>query len=90
MIGKYAFGLAVMLAFASTAFAQNRAPNTSPFPLSLPSLTGTPEEEAACKPDVHRYCREAEPDTFRVLGCLQSNRTKISQPCRRVLESHNQ
>ncbi|HVY57218.1 MAG TPA: cysteine rich repeat-containing protein [Xanthobacteraceae bacterium] len=51
---------------------------------------GTPEERRACVKDVQRHCREMMPDTFRVLSCLQQNRTKISKPCLAVLESHGQ
>ena len=53
-------------------------------------LKGTPEEEAACKPDVSKYCQHAEPDTFRVLGCLKEQRRRLSKACRAVLESHGQ
>jgi hypothetical protein len=51
---------------------------------------GTPEERAACAPDVHKYCEAALPDTMRVLACLQANRTKISVACNKVLVSHGQ
>jgi hypothetical protein len=64
-----------------------------PFPLPFPPLPmpqGTPEERAACAPDVHKYCEAALPDTMRVLSCLQTNRTRISAACNRVLVSHGQ
>jgi len=51
---------------------------------------GTPEERAACAPDVQKYCEAALPDTMRVLACLQSNRSRISNACNRVLVSHGQ
>jgi hypothetical protein len=53
-------------------------------------MKGTPEEEAACRPDVEKYCHDAEPDTFRVLGCLKDQRRRISKKCLAVLESHGQ
>ena len=86
-----AAGLGLAIVFAShttTAWAQSQAPR--PLPLPFPNFQGTPEEQAACRPDVDRFCREAVPDTFRVLVCLQSERARISAPCRRVLESHGQ
>jgi len=84
-------GLAIMFAsLTTTAWAQSQAPRPLPLPLPFPNFQGTPEEQAACRPDVDRFCREAVPDTFRVLACLQSERTRISAPCRRVLESHGQ
>jgi hypothetical protein len=51
---------------------------------------GTPEEQAACGPDVHKFCKPALPDTMQVLACLQANRAKISAACNRVLVSHGQ
>jgi hypothetical protein len=88
-----AAGLGLAIVFASlttTAWAQSQAPRPLPLPLPFPNFQGTPEEQAACRPDVDRFCREAVPDTFRVLACLQSERGRISAPCRRVLESHGQ
>lgn len=61
-----------------------------PLPLPLPQMQGTPEDRAACEPDVHRYCREAIPDTFRILGCLQAHRERLSDACRGVLKRYNQ
>jgi Cysteine rich repeat len=52
--------------------------------------SGTAEEQAACRPDVRRFC-------FRIhnseganayLQCLQEHRSRLSDPCRAVLESH--
>lgn len=78
-----------LLSLATGALAQ--APSEKPIPSPFRNLfQGTPEEQAACRPDSTRFCRDAEPDTFRVLACLQRNRTKISAACRRVLESHGQ
>ena len=57
--------------------------------LSAPD-SGTPEERAACAPDVHKFCGSDLQDTMRVLACLQANRPKISAACNRVLVSHGQ
>jgi hypothetical protein len=70
-------------ASASLASAQNKPTGGGPF-------QGTQEEQHACQRDAVRFCKDAVPDTFRVLACLQTNRTKISKPCRAVLESHGQ
>ena len=51
---------------------------------------GTPEEQAACSPDAKRFCKDAIPDTFRVLACLQDHREKLHKRCRIVLEGHGQ
>ena len=74
--------LAVSLAWGSAnAFAQ------SPF-------EGTPREQAACRPDVVKMCKEflspPPADTFKILACLQAHRGRLSPPCYEVLKSHNQ
>jgi hypothetical protein len=87
-------GMAVLAAaFVSTAtgaLAQALSPTPTPFPPFPSIFEGTPEEQAACRPDSNKFCKTAEPDTFRVLACLQQNRAKISVACRKVLESHGQ
>ena len=52
--------------------------------------SGTPEEQAACRPDVRRFCYKVkESDGSNVfLQCLQANRARLSQRCRAVLENH--
>jgi hypothetical protein len=52
--------------------------------------TGTPEEQAACRPDVRRFCykiRESD-GSNAYLQCLQQHRERLSARCREVLESH--
>jgi hypothetical protein len=55
---------------------------------ALAQSEGTDEEQDACQPDAVRFCKAAIPDTFKVLTCLQTNRTRISKACREVLKSH--
>ena len=81
--------LAVLLCLATGVTAQAQSQNPAPNPFPDP-FQGTPQEQAACRPDSNKFCREFEPDSLRVLGCLQRNRTKISAPCLRVLQSHGQ
>jgi hypothetical protein len=49
--------------------------------------TGTPEQQAACRPDVRRFCNKvperAGDQAFQ--DCLQANRDKLSPKCQRVL-----
>lgn len=82
-------GMAVLLTILPLSVA-TEAPAQKPFPSPFQMFQGTPEEQAACAPDSGKFCRDAEPDTFRVLACLQRNRTKISAACRKVLERHGQ
>jgi hypothetical protein len=79
--------LAVLLCLAMDVTAQSQTPAPNPFP---DPFQGTPQEQAACRPDSNKFCREFEPDSLRVLACLQRNRTKISGPCLKVLQSHGQ
>jgi hypothetical protein len=81
--------VAILIGSATCALAQTSTQKPPPNPFDA-LFQGTPEEQAACAPDSSRYCREFEPDSLRVLGCLQRNRTKISVACRRVLERHGQ
>ena len=45
---------------------------------------GTKEEQAACKPDVFRLCKEFIPVTERIVACLKENKSKLSPGCRKV------
>jgi hypothetical protein len=48
---------------------------------------GTAQEEAACRPDVRRFCH-AIPVGGNFLKCLQEHREKLRRPCRAMLEGH--
>ena len=88
MLRTIALSIAVIAAWVLPALAQSPLPPL-PFP-PLPMPQGTPEERAACAPDVHKFCGSDLQDTMRVLACLQANRPKISAACNRVLVSHGQ
>jgi hypothetical protein len=81
----------ILLAFIASATAAAAQPLPPPLPLPLPPLPtpqGTPEEQAACGPDVHKYCERALPDVLQVAQCLQVNRARLSPACRQVLVNH--
>jgi hypothetical protein len=84
--------LAWLLASAAAALAQFPAQPAAPKCASLSQ--GTPQERAACQPDVTRYCQAElkinECDVFAILGCLQRNRARLGAPCRQVLTSNGQ
>jgi hypothetical protein len=71
----------------ATAVAQQPVSPLNPF---AHLFSGTPQEQAACHPDAVKLCKSVGTDEFRVLGCLQQNRSQISAACRKVLESHGQ
>jgi hypothetical protein len=62
-------------------------------PVSISALahSGTDQDEKACAPDVHRFCRKLmDQGDFTILACLKENRPKLSPACRYVLVSHGQ
>jgi hypothetical protein len=76
---------------ATPTFAQSANPDRVTMPGAATGiLEGTPQEQAACAADAHRYCHEEIPNTFLVLGCLKNEREKISKPCQQVLVNHGQ
>ena len=47
---------------------------------------GTPQQRAACRPDVVKFCKGKGEDPGVLLGCLEDNKDKISEKCRKVIE----
>ena len=45
---------------------------------------GTPEERAACAPDVFRLCRSDVPDVQKITDCMDRQKEKLSHACRIV------
>jgi len=53
------------------------------------ALSGTQQEQAACRPDVTKHCKGIEGnDENAFVACLASHAPQLSQRCRRVLEAH--
>ena len=54
------------------------------------AVSGTPEEQAACSPDVRKFCykipQSAGNKAFQ--DCLMSNRNIISPKCQQALMAH--
>ena len=54
--------------------------------------SGTPEEQAACRPDVRKFCAKTPPadtDTNTYyLTCLETHRDQLSIKCLNVLMDH--
>jgi hypothetical protein len=70
---------------AALTFAQAASPERS-----YAQYQGTAQEQAACRPDARRYCRNAGSDQFRVLACLQDHRARLSRACRALLQRNGQ
>jgi hypothetical protein len=84
--------IALALTVGSAALAQLPA---QPAPVKNGMTQGTDQERAACHPDVIRFCKQlvrenGQDDVFAILGCLQTNRQRISNACQQVLSSHGQ
>ena len=58
--------------------------------LPAAAFQGSPKEQAACRPDVRRFCSAVQPgsDSGAFLSCLNVHRTKLRKACLAVLESH--
>jgi hypothetical protein len=53
--------------------------------------SGSEQDEKACAPDAHRFCRKLlDQGDFAMLAGLKENRPKLSTACRNVLVSHGQ
>lgn len=50
---------------------------------------GTRQEQAACRPDVRRFCGHlTHGDNQKYRECLQAHLSELSQRCRKVLMKH--
>lgn len=58
--------------------------------IALAQLTGTPEEQRACRGDVRKLCSQVSEssgaEAFK--ACLQQNYAKLSPKCQAVLQAH--
>ena len=55
-------------------------------PFSPALSQGTPQQRAACRPDVAKFCKGKGEDPGVLLTCLEDNKEKISEKCRKVIE----
>jgi hypothetical protein len=46
---------------------------------------GTPEERAACTPDVLRLCSAFIPDADQITACLRQRNAELSDACRQII-----
>ena len=82
------------IALAAATVVQAQQFPAQPAPVASPMQQGTEKERDACHPDVNKFCQaqlQVNPDdVLGILGCLQTNRSKISKGCQEVLASHGQ
>jgi hypothetical protein len=48
----------------------------------------TPQEQMACRSDAGKLCAEHIGKPPQMNACLKANKTKLSDGCRKVVESH--
>lgn len=48
----------------------------------------TPQEQMACRGDASKFCAEHIGKPPQMNACLRDNKTKLSDACRKVVESH--
>ncbi|WP_187435686.1 hypothetical protein [Bradyrhizobium hipponense] len=48
----------------------------------------TPQEQMTCRGDASKFCAEHIGKPPQMNACLRENKTKLSDGCRKVVESH--
>ncbi len=48
------------------------------------ALAQTAEQRAACKDDFQKLCKGVTPGGGRIMKCLEQNRDKVSERCRKA------
>ena len=48
----------------------------------------TPQEQMACRGDAGKFCAEHIGKPPQMNACLRENKAKLSDSCRKVVESH--
>ena len=72
-VKSLAISLALVIAGMSTASAQSGP---------------TPQEKMACRSDAEALCAEHIGKPAEMNACLRENKAKLSEACRKVVESH--
>ena len=77
---KLCLGLALFLTAAITTGAAAQSKEKT-------EEMGTPEQRAACAPDVRRFCKhlKSEDGPFAYLSCLQEHKDKLRPACVTVI-----
>jgi hypothetical protein len=57
--------------------------------LPAQALSGTQQEQAACRPDVTKHCKGIQGDDENAfVACLVSHAPQLSKRCHKVLQDH--
>ena len=84
------FLLVAAFSVASSALLAQSA-NAAP-PKSAAERAGSADDQAACRPDVRKFCHKLDQDAGDLvfLACLQEHRKDLKKPCLNVLEKNGQ
>ena len=74
----------IHVAAAATALILSLAPGS----LAQAQSGPTPQEQMACRSDAGKYCAEHIGKPPQMNACLKANKEKLSDGCRKVVESH--
>ena len=69
--------ITLMIVAAGPASAQQR--------VQQQEYRGTPEQQAACRPNVLRFCAAEIPNVRRITACLRANITRLTPDCAAVI-----
>jgi hypothetical protein len=50
---------------------------------------GTPQQRAACRADVAKFCKGLGDDPGLILDCLEKNKDKIAEKCQKVIAEND-
>jgi hypothetical protein len=50
---------------------------------------GTPQQRAACRADVAKFCKGKGEDPGVLLQCLEDNKDKLAEKCRKVIAEND-
>jgi hypothetical protein len=82
---------ATLILVASSAFAQGNTRKSSDAAAAT-GRSGSAEDQAACRPDVRKFCYKLEDDAgdLTFLACLKEHRDKLRKACNDVLVRNGQ
>jgi hypothetical protein len=58
-------------------------------PNAIALAQGTPQQRAACRPDVAKFCKGLGEDPGLILECLEKNKDKIAEKCQKVIAEND-
>jgi hypothetical protein len=50
----------------------------------------TAEQQAACKADYQKYCKGTMPGGGRIIACLNKQRDRLAEACKKVVDAQKQ